>query len=282
MNNEKIAVVTDSCADIPKEIVEKLGITVVPLNVIFGEEVLKDGVDITSKEFYKRLEESKKLPSSSQPTPDEFHQVYKDLLEEHDRIISIHLSEKLSGTINSARAAAKEFGEKVYIFDSHSISVGVGLQVEATIEAIEEGLSLEEIKDYLPKLRDSTHVMFTLDTLEYLEKGGRIGKAESLLGSLLNIKPIIIVKEGLYHAFGKTRSQKKAIRKISRHLQEISEGKTVKRLAVAHGMASDAMELLKNDLEKAFNVKASIVTEVGPVIGVHTGPGTIGTAISFE
>src|SRR6056297_758046 len=201
MNNEKIAVVTDSCADIPKALIEKLGITVVPLNVIFGEEVLKDGDDITSKEFYKRLEESKKLPSSSQPTPDEFSEVYQNLLKKYDKIISIHLSEKLSGTINSARAAAKEFGEKVFTFDSQSISVGVGLQVEATVEAIKEGLSLDEIKDYLQRLRESTHVMFTLDTLEYLEKGGRIGKAESLIGSLLNIKPIIIVKEGLYHAF---------------------------------------------------------------------------------
>jgi len=265
-----------------KALIEKLGITVVPLNVIFGEEVLKDGVDITSKEFYKRLEESKKLPSSSQPTPDEFSEVYQNLLKKYDKIISIHLSEKLSGTINSARAAAKEFGEKVFTFDSQSISVGVGLQVEATVEAIKEGLSLDEIKDYLQRLRESTHVMFTLDTLEYLEKGGRIGKAESLLGSLLNIKPIIIVREGLYHAFGKTRSQKKAIRKISKHLQKISNGRTVKRLAVAHGMAQEAMEILKKDLEKAFNIKASIVTEVGPVIGVHTGPGTIGTAISFE
>ncbi|MFP4457385.1 MAG: DegV family protein [Clostridia bacterium] len=282
MNKENIAVVTDSCADIPKEIVEKLGIIVVPLNVIFGEEVLKDGIDITSKEFYKRLDESKKLPSSSQPTPDEFYEVYQDLLETYDRVISIHLSEKLSGTINSARAAAKDFGEKVFAFDSQSISVGVGLQVEAAVEVIKKGLPFEEIKDYLDKLRKSTHVMFTLDTLEYLHKGGRIGKAESLLGSLLNIKPIIIVRDGLYHAFGKTRSQKKAIKKISSHLQSISKGKTVKRLAVAHGMAYEAMELLKSDLEKAFNIKASIVTEVGPVIGVHTGPGTIGTAITFE
>jgi DegV family protein with EDD domain len=282
MIKEKIAVVTDSCSDIPKAIADKFGVTIIPLNVIFGEKVLKDGVDITPKEFYKRLEESKVLPKSSQPTPEEFIQVYGDLLDEYDRVISIHLSEKLSGTINSARAAAKQFGEKVFTFDSQSISVGIGLQVEATLEAIKEGLSLEEIKAYLKKMRESTHVMFTLDTLEYLQKGGRIGKAESLLGSLLNIKPIIIVKEGLYHAFGKTRSQKKAIKKIVNHFKTIAEGKEVKRLAVAHGMASEAMERLKDDLERAFKINASMVVEVGPVIGVHTGPGTVGAAISFE
>jgi len=282
MNKERIAVVTDSCSDIPRTIADKFGVTVVPLNVIFGDEVLKDGVDITPREFYKRLKESKELPKSSQPTPEEFIQVYGELLDEYDKVISIHLSEKLSGTINSARLAAKNFGEKVFAFDSQSISVGIGLQVEATLEAIINGVSFEEIKAYLRKMRESTHVMFTLDTLEYLQKGGRIGKAESLIGSLLNIKPIIIVKEGLYHAFGKTRSQKKAIKKIVNHLKTISEGKEVKRLAVAHGMASKAMERLKKDLEEALNIKASMVVEVGPVIGVHTGPGTVGTAISFK
>jgi DegV family protein with EDD domain len=282
MSVERIAVVTDSCADIPKDFAEKLGVTVIPLNVIFEQEVLKDGVDITSSEFYDRLAQAEKLPTSSQPTPAEFEEVYKGLLTEYDRIVSVHLSEKLSGTIQSARIAAKSFGDKILAFDSESISVGVALQVEAAVEAIKEGKAFEEIKNYLEKVRASTHILFTLDTLKYLEKGGRIGKAESLLGSVLNIKPIIIVKEGFYHAFGKTRSQNKSIKKIANYLIEISQDKEVKRLALGHGMAAEAVERLKNELEKAFKIKASMVSEVGPVIGVHTGPGTIGAAISFE
>lgn len=282
MSNETIAVVTDSCADLPKDFAKELGVTIIPLNVIFEDEVLKDGVDITSAEFYERLAKAKTLPSSSQPTPGEFEELYKELLNKFDKVVSIHLSEKLSGTLDSARIAAKNFGDKIFTFDSKSISVGIALQVEAAIEAIKQGLSFDDIKSYLERVRESTHVLFTLDTLKYLEKGGRIGKAESLLGSVLNIKPIIIVKEGFYHAFGKTRSQKKAIKKISNYLIEISEGKTIKRLALGHGMASEAVEKLKNDLESAFNMKASMVSEVGPVIGVHTGPGSVGAAISFE
>lgn len=282
MNKESIVVVTDSCADIPKAMVEELGIVVIPLNVIFGDEVLKDGVDITSKEFYKRLKGIERLPSSSQPTPDEFKELYEDLLAKHDKIVSIHLSEKLSGTINSAEAAAKQFDGKVFAFDSQSISVGIGVQVKAAVDAIKEGMSFDELKQFLYKARESTHIMFTLDTLEYLRKGGRIGKAESLLGSLLNIKPIIIVKEGLYHAFGKVRSQKKAIEKISEHLQKIAEGQQVKYLGVAHGMAHEAIVVLKDDLEGTFNIEASITSEVGPVIGVHTGPGAVGAAIMLD
>ena len=282
MNNENIGVVTDSCADLPKDLAKDLGVTIIPLNVIFGDEVLKDGVEITSAQFYKRLANEKKLPSTSQPSPQEFEEIYKVLLKSYDRVISIHLSEKLSGTLDSARVAAKNFEGNVFIFDSESISVGVGIQVEAAVEAIEKGMTFEEIKNYLKEVRESTHALFTLDTLKYLEKGGRIGKAESLLGSVLNIKPIIIVKEGMYHAFGKARSQKKAIKQISKYLIGLSEGRKVKSLAIGHGMAKEAAEKLKDNLEKALDIKASIVAEVGPVIGVHTGPGALGASIRFE
>ncbi|MFP4457510.1 MAG: DegV family protein [Clostridia bacterium] len=282
MNDERIAIITDSCADLPKDLAKKLGVTIIPLNVIFGEEVLKDGVEITSSEFYKRLATESKLPSTSQPTPQEFEEVYRDLLKENDRVVSIHLSEKLSGTLASAKIAAKSFGDKVVAFDSESISVGVALQVEAAAEAVKKGNNFEEIKSYLKRVRESTHALFTLDTLKYLEKGGRIGKAESLLGSVLNVKPLIIVREGMYHAFGKTRSQKKALKQISNYLIKISEGKTVKSLAIGHGMAKEAAEKLRDNLESALNIKASMVSEVGPVIGVHTGPGALGASIRFE
>lgn len=282
MRNESIAVMTDSCADLPTDLARNLGVTIIPLNVVFREEVLKDGVEITSDQFYKRLATEKKLPSTSQPTPQEFKEVYKALLGRYDKVVSIHLSEKLSGTLNSARIAAQNFDEKIFVFDSESISVGVAIQVEAAVEAIKKGFTLEQVKSYLKKVRESTHALFTLDTLKYLEKGGRIGKAESLLGSVLNVKPIIIVKEGMYHAFGKARSQKKAIKRISKYLIGLSKDKKVKSLAIGHGMAKEAAEKLETTLEKALGIKASIVAEVGPVIGVHTGPGALGASIRFE
>jgi len=282
MNNERIAVVTDSCSDLPSEVAQALNVTIIPLNVIFGEEILKDGVEITSKEFYKRLAEAENLPSTSQPTPQEFEEVYRSLLENFDKIISVHLSEKLSGTLASASMAAKEFDDKVYVFDSESISDGVAIQVEAAAQAIKKGLSFEQIKNYLIDVRESTHALFTLDTLEYLEKGGRIGKAESLLGSIFNIKPIIIVKEGIYHAFGKARSRKKAIKQLTNYFAKVSKDKKVKSLAIGHGLASEDAQKLKKSLESVLGVEASMVSQVGPVIGAHTGPGALGASIRFK
>jgi len=282
MSEERIAVVTDSCSDLPEELAKDLGVSVIPLNVIFGQEVLKDGVEISSEKFYQRLATEENLPSTSQPTPKEFEEMYRKLLDDFDRIISIHLSEKLSGTLSSAKMAAKTFGDRVFTFDSESISVGVGIQVEAAAIAVKNGMPFEEIKRYLTKVREYTHALFTLDTLKYLEKGGRTGKAESLLGSIFNIKPIIIVKEGIYHAFGKARSRKKAINQITNYLTKISKGKTVKSLAIGHGLAQEAALILKNNLEKALGVKVSMVSQVGPVIGAHTGPGALGASIRFE
>ncbi len=283
MSKERIAIVADSCADLMPSYVAEHNITVVPLNVIFGTEMFKDGVDIKPAEFYKKLAQAEKLPRSSQPSPGEFMEVYEELLKKYDKIVSIHLSEHLSGTINSARSAAEDFNGRVFAFDSHSISAGIALQVEALIDALGRGMTFEEIPAFLEKVRAETYVMFTLDTLEYLAKGGRIGKAESLLGNLLNIKPIIIVIDGVNHAFGKVRSQKRALKTLADHFVELSNrGLKVKRLAVAHGLAPEAAESLKADLEERLGIKANSFSAVSSVIGVHTGPGTVGAAICFD
>ncbi len=280
MNTEKIAVVTDSCADIPSSLADNLNITVVPLQVIFGEKTYQDGIDIVPEQFYEMLSNAKNLPTTAQPSPRDFSKVYSHLLDSFDKVLSIHLSEKLSGTFQSAYIAAKEFTDRVITWDSASISVGVGVQVHAAVEALNQGKPLQEICAMLKKIKETSTTMFTLDTLEYLEKGGRIGKAASLLGSVLNIKPIIKVEDGYYHAYGKARSQKKALKTIVNHFAEVAQKQKVTRLAIGHGMAYEAAEFLKKELEQALGILAIMTSQVGPVIGVHTGPGAVGATIS--
>lgn len=282
MSPEKIAIVTDSTADLPLESAERFGVHVIPLKIIFGNKSYRDGIDITSNEFYRKLQEEEKLPKTSQPTPYEFEHLYKRLLQGHDKIISIHLSRGLSGTVDAARHAATQFGDKVKVWDSKSISLGIGLQVLNAVEAVHKGLGIDAIMEKLTRARENTEVLFTLNTLEYLQKGGRIGKVTALLGSILNIKPIVRVIDGIYHPCGKSRSQKGALKLMIKKLQEIVNERKVTLLGVAHGAAHSAAKYIKQELEDIFNIRAEIFTQVGPGIGVHTGPGTVGAVVQFE
>lgn len=281
MVKEKIAVVTDSTCDLPKVLAEKMGITVIPLHVVIGHETFRDGVDIKAEEFYRLLALAKKLPTTTQPTPYEFRQAYSRLLEDYDRVLSLHISSKLSGTIQAANHAAAEFGDRVITWDTKSVTLGVGLQAHAAAEALIAGADLSDVLELLGKMRDTMTLLFTLDTLEYLRKGGRIGAAASLLGSVLNIKPIIKCEDGYYHAFGKARSQKRALKMIIKRLVELGEVQPVKRFAIGHGMARASGEYLQRELTKAFKIQTEVFTQVGPVMAAHTGPGAIGVAISY-
>ena len=194
----KICIVTDSTADLTPAQAEGLGVTVRPLSVVFGDKVYLDGIDIRPETFYSMLASSNTLPTTSQPSPGEFVEVYERLFSEGcDTIISIHLSAGLSGTSQAAQQAAEHLGKDIRVVDSRSISVGVGVQVMAAAEAVKAGKSVEEVLEAIEVSRQNHEVLFTLNTLEYLAKGGRIGKAKSLLGSLLNIKPIIRVDNGV-------------------------------------------------------------------------------------
>ncbi|QOR33726.1 DegV family protein [Clostridium sp. 'deep sea'] len=280
MNNTNIAVVTDSCADIPASVAAKMNIEVIPLQVIFGHDTYRDGIDIKSKGFFDMLSKAEKLPTTAHPSPKDFSKVYKRLLEKFDHVLSIHLSEKLSGTIKAAKIAAQEFKGRVFTWDTHAISVGVGLQVCAAAQAVKEGKPLSEIRDLLSKIRETSTALFSVDTLEYLQKGGRIGKAASLLGTVLNIKPIIIVKEGYYHAFGKGRSRKKAVRKMLNHFIKVGRKNGVKRVTVGHGLAPEEAKMLADGLYEEFGVKPTFISDIGPVIATHVGPGAVGAVIS--
>jgi DegV family protein with EDD domain len=279
---KRIALVTDSTADLPEKLKEECHTHIIPLKVLFGEEEFYDG-EITSEEFYQRLDKSQELPKTSQPSPEEFFKLYSRLLEEYQEIISIHISSGLSGTFNAARLAKEKIKGKIHLIDSKTISLGVGMMIQETAKLIRDGLDSAQIVEKITKARSNVETLFTLNTLEYLQKGGRIGKVQSIMGSFLNIKPVIRVgDDGIYHSYGKARSQEKALKSIVEAFQELSRGRKFIRLGVAHGSAPEAGHYLKEAMENAFQIPASIFTQVGPVIGVHTGPGTIGAAVQYE
>lgn len=279
---KKIALVTDSTADLTEEMKAEGDTYVIPLRVIFGEEEFLDG-ELTSEEFFKRLANAQELPRTSQPSPEEFFNLYSKLLSEYQEVISIHISSGLSGTYNAARLAKDKIKGKIHLIDSKTISLGVGLMITEATKLIREGIDSVHIVEKLGKVRNNVETLFTLNTLEYLQKGGRIGRVHSLMGSFLNIKPIIRVgDDGIYQSYGKARSQEKALRNIVEAFQELSKGRKHIRFGVAHGAASQAGAYLREAMENAFQMPATIYTQVGPVIGVHTGPGTIGAAIQYE
>jgi len=278
----KIKIVTDSTADLPAEFVEENNITVIPLYVNFPEKTYQDRVDLHPHEFYPLLEKSgDNLPKTSTPSMDDFFTTYYNILQQGYDILSIHISTGLSSTASMAESAARSFKEKIQIFDSKSISLGIGLQVHAAVEMIKNNLSMESIVEKLTEIRQRTEVFFSVDTLEYLEKGGRIGKVAALLGTVLKIKPVVRVENGIYVPLDKARNQKQAMAKMVEHMRRILDQKIPAHIAIAHGCAEEPALYLKKLVEEAFGIEISFFEETGPVIGVHTGPGTLGIAFTY-
>ncbi|WP_054028078.1 DegV family protein [Bacillus sp. FJAT-28004] len=274
----KVRIVTDSTSDIPEEVKERLGISVVPLKVLFGEETFLDAVTITSEQFYEKLEQSSVLPTTSQPSPNEFSDVYERLISEDadSPIISIHLSAALSGTYQSAVIAHSMLEQEadITIMDSKSASYGFGLRVVRAAEMAQAGESKERIIEEIERLERGTNLYFLVDTLEYLQKGGRIGKASALIGSILNIKPILSLdKDGVVLAVDKVRGSKKAMARIIELLKQTYGDEPV-GMTMAYSFSKDTAEALCELLKAQFNVQETNWTTVGAVIGTHTGPGT--------
>lgn len=277
-----IKIVTDSTADLPEDFVRENDITVVPLYVNFPDATYRDGVDLKPKDFYPMLRQCKdELPKTSTPTVDDFLQVYQNLLSKGKQILSIHISSGLSSTSAMAETAAKALEGTVQIFDSRSISLGIGLQVSEAVEMVKANLSLDKIMERLQEVRQRTEVCFSLDTLEYLEKGGRIGKVSALLGSILSIKPVIRVDNGIYVPIDKVRNQNQAIKSMVNHMMKTLGQSKPRYIAIAHGAAEEPALKLREAVEQVTGIKATYVKEVGPVIGVHTGPGTLGLAFTY-
>lgn len=279
----KVKIVTDSTADIPASLVEELGITVVPLNVIFSdEESYEDGVSLTADQFYKKVEQSGIIPSTSQPTPHQFEEVYRSLLDEDSTIISIHLSSKLSGTFQSAMIAKQAIDEDnvIHVIDSKRASYAIGIIVVEVAKLANEGKSLGACLARLDELLDDTNVFFMVDTLDFLQKNGRIGKASALLGTMLKIKPILSLSaEGEVYSHEKARGQKKALNRMIELLKD-QYGTSPIHLGIFHAVNETlAMEMCKR-LKEEFDVQSDVITSIGAVIGAHVGPGTIAIAMA--
>ncbi|MDQ8733435.1 DegV family protein [Paenibacillus sp. LHD-38] len=273
----KVRIVTDSTADIPDEVKERLGISIVPLKVLFGEETFLDSVTIKSEQFYEKLAQSAVLPTTSQPSPLEFSDVYGRLLAEDadSPIISLHLSAALSGTFQSAVIAHSMLEEEadITILDSRSASYGFGMRVVKAAEMAQAGESKERIIAAIEQLERDMNLYFLVDTLEYLQKGGRIGKASALIGSILNIKPILSLdSEGVVLAVDKVRGTKKAMARIIELLKQTYGDEPV-GITMAYSFRKDTAEELCELLKSQFNVQAINWTTIGAVIGTHTGPG---------
>lgn len=278
----KVAIVTDSTSNIPEDLINSYSITQIPLQLIWDGENYRDGIDITTLEFYTRLKTSKTSPSSSQPSPAAFQRVYTDLLEQGYDIVSIHISSKLSGTLDSAIQAKNIIGsDRIALVDSQSASMALGFGVLVTARAAAEGASFDECVKLAEHAVANTGVLFVVSTLEFLRRGGRIGGAAAFLGTALSLKPILTVKDGRVDAQEKVRTMSKAMDRSLEILMERVGSKHPLRLAVLHANApTEAEIMLNNALEKipANTIKETLITPVSPVIGTHTGPGTVGFA----
>jgi len=273
----KVYIATDSTADLPLELINEYGITVVPLKVIFsGCEPLLDGVEIDTVEFYRRLVENREMPATSQPTPAEFAAAYGKLSAKGGKIISIHLSSKLSGTCQSARMAKEMVsGVDIEVIDSKLASMGLGLVVLEAAAAARAGKSKEEILDVINKLIPKIQVFFIVDSLDYLVRGGRIGKAQAFLGTILNIKPLLYLKEGIVNPHEKVRGKTRAIDRLVEIVEETAGNKKIK-CSLVHGNDPAGVEQLRQKLAAKLNCDEPVVTGLGAVIGTHVGPGVLG------
>ena len=274
----KVAIVTDSTADLPPELVEELGVTIVPLQVIFGDEAYREGVDITTEEFYERLVKSRQLPTTSAPSVGDFQEVYERLLEEVDSIVSIHIGAKLSGTVQAAHTARQSLAkpERIEIVDSQAVSVAIGFATMEAVEAARAGAKLAEVKAAAESAVQRTHVRFMLDTLEYVRRGGRIGRARAYMGTLLRVKPILSFREGEVYPEERVRTR---ARGLERMIQWAVRHQKVKRAVVAHSTTLDEAESIRERLAMAFPSVKVYLIRFGPVLGTHGGPGTIGVGI---
>jgi DegV family protein with EDD domain len=282
-NLSRIAVVTDSTAYLPQELVKELNIHVVPLTLMLGDRSWRDNVDIDPPAFYQLLEESSGFPTTSQPNVATFQELFSRLAESHEGIVTIVISNELSGTMDSAVAAAANLPDvPINIIDSRGTSMMLGFPVLAAARAAASGGDLETVAAAAQELVGKAHIYFVVDTLEYLHRGGRIGAAAKLLGSALNLKPILEIQDGIVKPLTKVRTRRKALDKLFELLQgELGTGRPV-HMAVINVAAAAEAESLRKELEARFQPVEIMSTEVSPVIGAHAGPGTVGVAFYAE
>ncbi len=269
-----VQVVTDSLADIPEPMAQELGIHVVPTIVHFGEQSFRDKVELSADEFYRRLASSPVLPKTSQPPPSDFEELYCRLAAETDQIISIHTAAGLTGIYSSALTASQAVsGPRIAVIDSRQVTMALGWLVIAAARAARAGMGLDEIQALVTDMIPRAHVIAMLDTLVYAQRGGRLGKATVLLGTLLNVKPIIRLEDEEVQPVENVRTRRRGIERIA---QLVVASGPVQHLAVCHAAARESAEELKNVLAQALKTDDIVIGETGPVIGTHVGPNAVG------
>jgi DegV family protein with EDD domain len=276
-----VRIVTDSTSDIPQEKAQALGITIVPLTVFFGEEAYLDGIELANAGFYEKLQTSKVSPRTSQPPPAAFQEAYKQLINEGaDAILSVHVSAKLSGTYQSACTGRDTLPDDVKkipidVIDSEAVSLAMGVAIMHAAEEAQQGASFEEIKAHLLDELSRTRILFVLDTLEYLKRGGRVGGARALLGNLLSVKPVLSIKNGVVVAVEQPRTRSKAYGRIAQMLREMEKPE---QFTIVES-DSEVGQQLAQAVKQTFPESGAIPTyKLGAVVGTYAGPGTAGIA----
>ena len=278
-----IAIVTDSTADIPPELIEEYGIHVVPQILIMGDKTWRDRVDIDSPTFYELLKTSSRFPSTSQPSATEFSDLFTRLAVDSAGIVAVLVSNEFSGTLSSARTAAANLPDiPIEIVDSRATSMQLGFTTLVAARVAAQGGSLEEVAVAAQARVGRVHVYFLVDTLEYLHRGGRIGGAAKLVGSALNLKPILEIRDGIITPLTRVRTRRKALEKLHELLDEHLASQDQIHMAVLHVAAADEAARLMAELDARFDPIEMIASECSPVIGAHAGPGTVGVAFYSE
>ena len=273
-----VKIITDSLSDITSDLAKELGVTVVPLTVLFGHETFLDRVTITEDEFYRRLTHDTVWPTTTQPTPAAFAEVYNTLAKETDEILVVTLSSKLSGTYQSALGAKNMVNNKcrIEVIDSQQVAMGLGLIIISASRKAKQGAKLDELVDWVKKAMSRTHFVVYFDTLKYLAKGGRIGKAQGLLGAMLSVKPILTVKEGEMAPLTRLRSLSAGMD----YLYNFAKGyPDAELLAVEHATTPEEADRLADRLASIFPRERIFKSVISPVLGVHGGPGAIALTV---
>ncbi len=278
----KIKIVTDSTMDMADELINKLGIEVVPLAITINGETYLDRVELDPVDFIKKMSGSKELPKSSQPSTGAFLEVYDRLGEEGYEVLSIHMTGKLSGTVRSAESAAQMTNTKVTVVDSKFISKALSFQVKEAAEMANKGKSLEEIKERLEAVRDHTKLYIMVDTLENLVKGGRIGKGKAFIGSLLNIKPIASLEGAEYSPVKKVRSYSQVVKFMAKQFAEDIKGRTIRGVGIAHAEAHELAVKIKESIVELTGFQDVEIDYTNPIVSTHTGPGALALMYYFE
>ncbi|MGG1366953.1 DegV family protein [Priestia megaterium] len=272
----KIKVVTDSTIDLTLEEAEKYGIEMIPLCINIDNETYLDRVELTPTDFIEKMKNSKELPKSSQPAIGSFVKVYERLVSEGYDVISIHMTGGMSGTVRAAESAAQMVEGNITVVDSMYITKALSFQVFEAVKMIEDGHTVEEIITRLEEVRQNTNLFVVVDTLENLVKGGRIGRGKGLIGSLLNIKPIASLADGVYTPVAKVRSHSQIVKFLTKQFEEHTEGKSIKGVGLVHADGFGLASKLKESIVKARGYTQFSIEDTTPIISTHTGIGAIG------